>query len=512
MVLNSKKIVDTLREEKITILVILLSAFVLFYNLDGRLLTADELTFASRSADQLTRPQLTFFDEPPVYFDAMALIYQVLGISTTAARSLSVLASALTLAVVYLIGKKLFNRRVGLISAVILGFSLFFLTWSRLAYIEPFLTLFFALSAYYLLTGIKENSGKKAYYSVGIAAFTTLIKHTGFIFFFLVPIFAILKRKQLLLKLSKFIPYTLVVFLAFSSITIAYNYMLYSKYGILDYQFSRALGMNVPEYNILFGTSVHVNPTMVFYGLFNSLYNLYQYDIIFFGLATVAIVFALWRFRKDSSVQFMLFWLLSLLLLFSTYVDSSQPTTVFGFAPNWFVTFLPAAAILSGLFLNSLIKNKIVLLLILVFVAGYSLGIFSNSLFVHDTRPFNQLTAYLSNTDSSQPIIVDNKVYAGYWAWYLYNKCAVRNIDYNITSETNSTELIIVKFDGDNLGWAQPQDSGIVVPTNSLPTNVILANGQPFFEIYKVNAKISSSTIIDCSRLKAGFTPKTISK
>lgn len=515
MIFDPKKIAGVLKENKIAILVILLSALVLFYNLDGRLMTSDELAFASRSADQLTKPQVTFFDNPPLYFDVMALFYLVLGINTAAARSVPALASVLTLAVVYLTGKKLFNWRVGLISAALLGFSSFFLTWSGLVYTEPFLTLFFALSAYYLLAGIKENSGKKAYYAIGIAAFTTLIKHTGFIFFFLVFVFVLLKRKQLNLKLSRFIPYTLVAFLAFSSVTIAYNYMLYAKYGILDYQFSRALGISVPAYNILFGTSVHVNPAMELYGLFNSLYTLYQYDIIFFGLATVAIVFALWRFRKDPSVQFMLFWSLALLLLFSSYVDSSQQALVFGFIPSWFVTILPAFAILSGLLLNSLIKSKIAILLILVFISGYSLGTFSSSLFVHDTQPFNQLTAYLSSAGPNQPIIVDNKVYAGYWAWYLYNKCAVRSIDYNIvsasdTNSTQSTQVIIVQFDGDNLGWAQPQQSGIKAPANSLPASVILKDGQPFFEIFKAYVAINPSTPIDCSRLKAGFIPKTI--
>jgi hypothetical protein len=211
----------------------------------------------------------------------------------------------------------------------------------------------------------------------------------------------------------------------------------------------------------------------------------------------------------------MAFWLLPLFVLFSSYVDTSQAMTVFGFAPNWFIAILPPAAIISGVFLNSIIKKRMILLLALVFIAGFSLGTFSNNLFVHDTQPFNQLKAYLANTDANQSIIVDNKVYGGYWGWYLYDKCAVRNIDYNITSVTlgtNSTQVVIVKFDGDNLGWAHPQESGIKLPANSLPDDVILKNDQPFFEIYKVNVVINPTKPIDCSQLKAGFVPKTISK
>jgi len=519
MVFSGKKIITILKEEKIAILILLLSTFLIFYNLDGRLMSSDELLFATRSADILNKPVAMYFDLPPTYFYLVALIYKVFGVSTYAARILSAFSSILTLLIVYLAGKKLFSKKTGLASAAVLGFSLFFLNYSGLAYNEQLSALLFTASAYFLLVGIKENKSRMIYVSIAIAAFSVLVKQTGFLFFIVVFLFVLWKRKLLSLRMSRFALFSAVILLVFASPIIAFNYMLYSTYGILDFQFSRALHLNVPAYGLLYTYNVRSTPSAILYGLSNAFITMFQLDKVFFPLAFLAVIFALLKERKNLnlSLQFMMIWLLSFVILFSSYADTSGGNAVFGASVevNWFITIIPAAALLSGVFLSSVVKSKVILILVLVFIAGFSVGSFSSNLYVHDTQPFNQLRAYLASfASANQTIVVDNKVYAGYWGWYLYDKCAVRNIGYEFASasDINSMQLVIVKFDGNNLGWAQPQESGLKIPTNSSPDDVILSNGIPFFEIYRVNAVIDPSSPVDCSRLKTGYEPKTISK
>jgi 4-amino-4-deoxy-L-arabinose transferase-like glycosyltransferase len=126
----------------------LLVVCVLGINRD--LWTPDEPREAEISREMLISPGVVptlngqnFIEKPPLYYWAVAAVYKISGgPSAAAARSVSMVASFLTLLLVYFWGSRDFSRTVGLVAAVGLTTSVQFLSTSRWVVIDPLLMLF----------------------------------------------------------------------------------------------------------------------------------------------------------------------------------------------------------------------------------------------------------------------------------------------------------------------------------------------------------------------------------
>ncbi len=78
----------------------------------------------------------------------IALSFEIFGVSEFAARLPSVLFGTLTILLVYLSGSKWGNRRVGIIAALLVAFSVWEIAWSRQARMYQQLQFFYILSLY----------------------------------------------------------------------------------------------------------------------------------------------------------------------------------------------------------------------------------------------------------------------------------------------------------------------------------------------------------------------------
>ena len=67
-----------------------------------------------------------WYDKPPMYYWLVAMSYQVFGINDFAARFPSAFLSLLSIIAIYFYGKKLFNHKVEIYSALILVTSIEF--------------------------------------------------------------------------------------------------------------------------------------------------------------------------------------------------------------------------------------------------------------------------------------------------------------------------------------------------------------------------------------------------
>jgi 4-amino-4-deoxy-L-arabinose transferase-like glycosyltransferase len=84
-----------------------------------------------------------FIEKPPLFYWTVALLYKVFdGPSVVVARSVSVVASFLTLLLVYFWGCRDFSRTVGLVAAVGMATCVQFLMTSRWIVSDPLLMLF----------------------------------------------------------------------------------------------------------------------------------------------------------------------------------------------------------------------------------------------------------------------------------------------------------------------------------------------------------------------------------
>ena len=101
--------------------------------------------------------------KPPLFMWLMSLSYQLFGINNFATRFWNPVFGTLSLVLIFYLGKELYNRHVGLFSALILGTFITFNVFARRAMTDvPF--IFFVIGSIYflLLSEKRENTNKYA--------------------------------------------------------------------------------------------------------------------------------------------------------------------------------------------------------------------------------------------------------------------------------------------------------------------------------------------------------------
>ncbi|MCX6354543.1 MAG: glycosyltransferase family 39 protein [Candidatus Aureabacteria bacterium] len=166
-----------------TVVLLLLFGTALFIGL-GRtpLLNPDESRYAEipremiESGDYVT-PRLNYvkyFEKPPLHYWMVSLSLRVLGMDEFGARAVSSLAGLLCIVVVYALGRYMFDRRAGLLSAMVLGGSVGYLVQARLNIIDIPLTLFMTAALGSLYAGISRDNEWRRQYIYLFYLFTAL--------------------------------------------------------------------------------------------------------------------------------------------------------------------------------------------------------------------------------------------------------------------------------------------------------------------------------------------------
>lgn len=99
-----------------------------------------------------------YTDHPPTGYWIMALFYKIFGVNEFWTRFPSALSGIVSIILLYLLGKKLFNPLVGLASAIALSSATWFVFRARSGDLDVILTMFFLLT---LLLAIMASESKK---------------------------------------------------------------------------------------------------------------------------------------------------------------------------------------------------------------------------------------------------------------------------------------------------------------------------------------------------------------
>jgi len=164
------------------------------------------------SGDFIT-PRLNYvkyFEKPPLHYWVNALSLSAFGNKEAAARFPSALFGLCGVLLVYHLGRKLYGRRAGLYSALVLGSSVGFLFQSRMNIIDTTLTICMAAAlGFFLLASRREETDKGRYYylfylfcalSVLAKGLIGIVLPGGVIFFYLL----LTKRWNLLREMRLF--------------------------------------------------------------------------------------------------------------------------------------------------------------------------------------------------------------------------------------------------------------------------------------------------------------------
>lgn len=129
-----------------------------------------------------------YADKPPLFMDLQAASYELVGNWRVAFLLPSLLASLGTLLLVYDLGRRLWDRRTGLLAAWLTLFALGFTFQARRAQIDPTVTFFITLANYGLLRHLLRGPDWRQWALGGFAAGLGVItKGVGIIAFLCVP-------------------------------------------------------------------------------------------------------------------------------------------------------------------------------------------------------------------------------------------------------------------------------------------------------------------------------------
>lgn len=157
------------------LVLVLLFGFSLFHSLGGApLLNPDEGRYAEipremlESGDFIT-PHLNYvvyFEKPPLYYWLNALSFTIFGENEFGARFISALSGLAGILLTWTIGQRVFGRRAGMLSALILGTSIGYLAQGRLAIIDMLLTCLLAAAlGSFLLATASDEAHKGLFYN-----------------------------------------------------------------------------------------------------------------------------------------------------------------------------------------------------------------------------------------------------------------------------------------------------------------------------------------------------------
>lgn len=120
-----------------------------------------------------------------VYQWTVAVVYRLIGVSDTAARVVSAAFSVLTVVLVYVIGRLLYDRRSGFLAGLILATSGYAIALGRLALLDSTVTFFITLA---MLCLVKWHLTGRSAWLAGLGVMTAIATQTKVTSVLIVPI------------------------------------------------------------------------------------------------------------------------------------------------------------------------------------------------------------------------------------------------------------------------------------------------------------------------------------
>lgn len=317
------------------------------------------------------------FTRPPLWELLESGIYSIFGFREFIVQFLTPFISVLTGLATYLLVKRIYNEKVGAIASIILVTFPAVVTYAVLFYVDTLLMLYFALFAFCLILGIKNEDKRYLILSGLFAALAFLTKIIGvFIFMILgmVVVYGFLKARHDLRKLLRLysLPLMLALILVFSFLArnlVYYNTPLCTS--PLDTSHCDSSTYE-PKYN--FSQVVEQAGTNIGFLKFGLVdYMLFAYGNIWFvGITLIAGLFLLWKnSHTNILVGIMVF---VMLILFARLFDARTEDVA-----RWTLGWSPIIATIAAIYLSEIYSfmtkyNKYLgtAIIIIVIFIGYS--------------------------------------------------------------------------------------------------------------------------------------------
>src|SRR3989344_3278747 len=192
---------------------------------------ADEMLHGPHAMNIISSGVINLQNQSPAWFYLTDIAYKLFGVNAIGGRFLSFFFGSLTILVIYLIGKELYNKKVAVISSILLAFSAFTIRYTLME--MDLAMIFFILFGFYFFVKKIREKNEISYLAIVCLSVAVLIKAIAIPFlasFVLYIIYLSSKRtdrKIFLKKNTKRILISAGIILLVISPVLAYNIILY---------------------------------------------------------------------------------------------------------------------------------------------------------------------------------------------------------------------------------------------------------------------------------------------
>jgi 4-amino-4-deoxy-L-arabinose transferase-like glycosyltransferase len=520
----SAKIVDFLFSndpKKYLLFIVILAAILRFIVISDVGMLADEAVHGVHAINMIHAGVINSQNESPVWFYLTDISYRIFGVNAFGARFLSFFFGIFTVVLLYLVGKKLFSEKVGLIAAFLLAISEYHIRYGVIVMDEAM--FFFVLLSFYLFVKVLEDKKRLSYLAVismGVAMLVKPIALTfvpAMIIYFIYFIFK--KAPETKKENIKRIFGAILLIVLFATPILAYNYILYTQTKdspngpVVDVLFARFFNVGRQNYAGLQGYDQSFNIGFVLsYGVpwfFKD--TLLSLDPIIFVLGVLGIFLI---FLKRTKARFFV-WFHLATFIFLLGAGTNQ---------IHFSSFVPLLCLSGASFIVFLKErfgknpetSKKILTGILIFMLLFEIYLLSP--YLTSKSAMFKLRSYATSSIGSEDIVIaDSRIYRGRIAWAFNDKEYIEAAqagefftrNQNISGIAKPTNIYYIECAVDDCGWgtvaSQPdfnasmEDVSSYFENNSVQEKVIYGGGgygfrddtkEPYFIIYKTQANV----------------------
>ncbi|MAG07428.1 hypothetical protein CMI46_01270 [Candidatus Pacearchaeota archaeon] len=512
----------SLKKETYFVILLLILGFILrSVNALGRKFSGDEMVHGTHAIGFINSGKLQIMDQSAVWFWLTDLFLKLFGANLFGIRFTSVLFGTLLIAVTYLLGKEIFNKKVGIFAAILTTISAYQVSFME-AGMDTTMTFFAMFSIYFFVKFIKTNKNFFFYLSwivMGIAVMTKPIA-----LLFLVGLgFASLyysNKKNGKIEFRKHIYVLLIILLLFTPV-LTFNYLLYKDKGIADLQFSRFFKISPETYQSISSTieSFSLSTLLVDYGggepgILRSVSFMYNYEVLL--ILIFAIIGLIYLFKNKNNFTFLL--LSTFLFPFVFLSGTSLLPNHFVFA-SVYVTLFAAYGLVKVLSFLKEEKNRkmfiygfFTLFLITTF---FAMSEFNNGFLYGGKNELGNLIDFKDeNIDDNSLVILDGRIYRGRSVFMFWDKQYVEanlfldilNNNEQIPGDSVLFKTYYVECLIDDCGWGtideQPEFNQSMESltqsfkeASTVEKTVQDAHGNEIFRVYKSQISLNQGVI-----------------
>ncbi len=307
------------------------------------------------------------------------------------------LIGALSVVIVYFLGKRLFNSKVGIYSALFFAFLPLHISFSGKILTDVFSTFFILIALFCFWKGYEEGDKKNKLFFGFFLALSVLSRYTALwiippLFFYL-----IIKYKSINFLKDKHLWGSVGIFLLILLPWFIYSYFAYGN---------------------PLGAFIHGSKVASYWGGVQPWYFFFQQGMQIFSVVGILLIFSLIYFLmkkefKRKEVYFLLLFV-SLFLFMAILMPHKEE--------RFLLPILPAICILGGFFLdiiNIKVKHKIVVLVILLLSLSFFIYLNFSDTYKNSYNQKNDCflkgNAFLRNTSVNVVIVTENSPITYYY-------------------------------------------------------------------------------------------------